>query len=91
MFVLDQLSQSRPLYAFDLLGFGRSSRPVFSSDPLVAESQFIESIEDWRKELNLERMVLLGHGFGGFLACSYSIRYPNHVNALVLVDPWVFF
>jgi pimeloyl-ACP methyl ester carboxylesterase len=83
------LSESRPLYAFDLLGFGRSDRPTFSGDPFVAESQFVESIEDWRKELKLEKIILLGHGFGGFLSTSYSIKYPNCVSALILVDPWV--
>ncbi len=83
------MCESRPLYAFDLLGFGRSDRPTFSSDPFVAESQFVESIEDWRKELKLEKIILLGHGFGGFLSTSYAIKYRNCVSALILVDPWV--
>lgn len=38
------LSRFRPLYAFDVLGFGRSSRPKFSDDPMLAEMQFVESI-----------------------------------------------
>lgn len=84
------LSKSRPLYAFDLLGFGRSSRPSFSTDPIVAETQFIEAIEDWRKELSIKEMILLGHSFGGFLACSYAIKYPQHTKALLLIDPWGF-
>ena len=64
---IDELSESgqRPFHAFDLLGFGRSSRPLFSADPIVAETQFIESIEDWRREMKLEQMILLGHSFGG--------------------------
>lgn len=36
---LDSLS-SRAVYALDLLGFGLSSRPPFSSDALEAEMQF---------------------------------------------------
>lgn len=64
---IDELSEegTRAFHAFDLLGFGRSSRPLFSADPIVAETQFIESIEDWRKEMKLEQMILLGHSFGG--------------------------
>lgn len=85
---LDSLSINRPTYAFDVLGFGRSSRPKFSSDPVEAESQFVESIEDWRSQVKLEKMILLGHSLGGFLAASYAIRYPNRVKHLILADVW---
>lgn len=87
---VEALSANRPFYAFDLLGFGRSSRPPFSNDPIVAETQFVESIEDWRKEMGLQEFILLGHSFGGFIACSYSLRYPDYVKALILADPWGF-
>jgi pimeloyl-ACP methyl ester carboxylesterase len=84
------LSANRPFYAFDLLGFGRSSRPPFSLDPIVAEAQFVESIEDWRKEMGLKEFILLGHSFGGYLATSYSLKYPDYVKSLILADPWGF-
>jgi pimeloyl-ACP methyl ester carboxylesterase len=87
---IDALSESRPFYAFDLLGFGRSSRPPFSTDPIVAEAQFIESIEDWRKAVGLNEMILLGHSFGGYLSASYAIKFPQFVKALILADPWGF-
>lgn len=87
---LDALGESRPVYAFDLLGFGRSSRPKFSSDPTVAEAEFVEAIEQWRKQMHLDRFVLLGHSLGAFVATSYSLKYPKHVKHLVLVDPWGF-
>lgn len=88
---IDTLSQNRPFYAFDLLGFGRSSRPNFSVDPIVAEQQFVESIEDWRKEMGLNSgFILMGHSFGGFISASYAIKYPLNVRALLLCDPWGF-
>ena len=49
---MESLSDQRPLYAFDLLGFGRSSRPDFIADSQRAEEQFVESIENFRKAVS---------------------------------------
>uniref|UniRef100_A0A131YYF9 1-acylglycerol-3-phosphate O-acyltransferase ABHD5 n=1 Tax=Rhipicephalus appendiculatus TaxID=34631 RepID=A0A131YYF9_RHIAP len=87
---LDYLAQDRTTYCFDLLGFGRSSRPRLSRDSLEAEYQFVQSIEEWRAQVGLDRFVLLGHSMGGFLAASYAIRFPERVAHLVLADPWGF-
>jgi pimeloyl-ACP methyl ester carboxylesterase len=44
---------------------------------MEAEREFVNSIEEWRREMNLERFALLGHSMGGFLATSYAIRFPD--------------
>lgn len=72
------------------IGFGRSSRSVFSKNSLEVEEQLVKSVEEWRKEMQLEKIVLLGHSMGGFLAASYAIRYPKSVKHLILADPWGF-
>ncbi|KAJ8336527.1 hypothetical protein SKAU_G00377470 [Synaphobranchus kaupii] len=87
---LDALCLSRPVLAFDLLGFGRSSRPHFPSDPALAEDQLVRSIEQWRQAVGVDRMILLGHSLGGYLATSYAIQHPERVSHLILVDPWGF-
>ncbi|XP_054163083.1 (Lyso)-N-acylphosphatidylethanolamine lipase-like isoform X1 [Oppia nitens] len=86
---LDSLLQTgRKLYAFDLLGFGKSSRPTFDSGE-TAEVQMIDSIERWRKHVGLDRkFILLGHSFGAYLAASYTLQYPERVSHLILADPW---
>ena len=86
---LDHLSRERPVYAIDLPGFGRSSRPIFSLDHEEAENEIIDMIEEWRKEIGLDRQfILLGHSFGGFLSSSYALKYPKYIKKLVLIDSW---
>jgi pimeloyl-ACP methyl ester carboxylesterase len=88
---LDQLCLDRPVYAFDLPGFAHSTRPRFSTDPVVAEQQFVDMLEEWRIGIGLnEQFILLGHSFGGFLSAAYAIRYPKYIKQLVLIDPWGF-
>ncbi|XP_041867972.1 1-acylglycerol-3-phosphate O-acyltransferase ABHD5-like [Melanotaenia boesemani] len=87
---LDALSTFGPVYALDLLGFGRSSRPQFTTDPEGAEEQFVEALEEWREKVGLEEMVLLGHNLGGYLSAAYTLKYPNRVKHLLLVEPWGF-
>ncbi|KAF2359184.1 Alpha/beta hydrolase fold-1 [Trinorchestia longiramus] len=87
---IDTLAAHRPVYAIDILGFGRSSRPKFDTDAVKAEKQFITSMERWRQSIGLHKFILLGHSFGGFLAASYAIKYPERISHLVLADPWGF-
>lgn len=82
------------LYALDMLGMGNSSRTSFrihSKDPkekiTEAESFFIDALEEWRKIRKIERFTLLGHSLGGYLATAYALKYPGHLNKLILASP----
>ncbi|KAM8967307.1 1-acylglycerol-3-phosphate O-acyltransferase ABHD5 isoform 2-T2 [Pelodytes ibericus] len=86
----EDLCKDRTVYALDILGFGRSSRPQFDGNAEKAEEQFVQSLEEWRNALGLEQMIFLGHNLGAFLASAYSLKYPFRVKSLILVEPWGF-
>jgi cardiolipin-specific phospholipase len=52
-----------------------------------AEHFFISSLESWRIASGLEKIVLVGHSLGGYLATAYTVRYPERVSGLILVSP----
>ena len=60
MWNLDALSEDRNVYAIDLLGFARSSRPVFPDSPEEVDKLFASSIEEWRRQVKLESFILVG-------------------------------
>ncbi|KAI8335520.1 Alpha/Beta hydrolase protein [Chlamydoabsidia padenii] len=85
------------LYAIDWLGMGRSSRPKWTItrrsnqtwNDIVEETEnhFVQSLEEWRKSVGLEKMTLMGHSLGGYFATCYSLKYPERVEKLILVSP----
>jgi proline iminopeptidase len=45
----------------------------------------VEDLEALRQHLGLDRIVLLGASYGGMLALSYAVRYPQNVSHLIAV------
>lgn len=52
-----------------------------------AESFFVDSLEEWRVKMGLEKMTLVGHSLGAYLSVVYALRYPTRVSKLVLLSP----
>lgn len=51
------------------------------------ENVYVESLESWRKENNIEKFDLLAHSLGGYLGMSYILKYPNRINKIIMVSP----
>ncbi|CAI9777869.1 unnamed protein product [Fraxinus pennsylvanica] len=82
----DALAKHFKVIAIDQLGWGGSSRPDFTCKSTEeTEAWFIDSFEEWRKAKNLSNFILLGHSFGGYVAAKYALKYPEHVQHLILV------
>lgn len=82
------------IHALDMLGYGLSSRPPLPKfngnsleDVKQVEDFFLDSMEKWREERNIESFHLIGHSFGGYLSALYALKYPTRVDKLVLVSP----
>lgn len=87
-------SEGWKVFALDLLGMGRSTRPTFKIHAkdkqgriTEAENWFIDALEEWRIKRGIERFTLLGHSLGGYLAVAYALKYPGRLNKLILASP----
>ncbi|XP_063720463.1 (Lyso)-N-acylphosphatidylethanolamine lipase-like [Symsagittifera roscoffensis] len=85
----ETLAATAPVHALDLLGFANSSRNYnFSKDSQTCVDEYVESLEQWRKAMSLDKFVLVGHSFGAYLSYFYMLKHPTRVQHLVLADPW---
>lgn len=77
------------IYAPDLLGWGRSSRPIFppSSTPHAAIRFYLDSLIAWLDALSLPPSALAGHSLGGHVAHELALERPSAFTSLLLVSP----
>lgn len=66
----------------DLLGTGRSGKLAAADRYSLARD--VASIERVRAALGLERVCIVGHSYGGFVALRYAIEVPERIAGLVL-------
>ncbi|MFF3818257.1 alpha/beta fold hydrolase [Streptomyces bluensis] len=81
---LPALAEHRPVYTLDLLGEpGRSTQTT----PLRDAADQAAWLEATLAGLGLDGVHLVGHSFGGWLACNYAVRAPARLASLTLLDP----
>ena len=81
---LDTLSDQVQLIYYDQLGQGRSTRPESYED--ISMSTWADEADALRASLGFDRIILLGHSFGGFIAQEYALRHSDHLDGLILCD-----
>jgi proline iminopeptidase len=96
---LEPLTSEFQFHYYDQRGCGESTRPIdrFESpnmyenikalDQSLGLGAQIADIERIRQILGDEKLILIGHSWGGFLASLYAAEFPEHVEALILISP----
>jgi proline iminopeptidase len=96
---LEPLTSAYRFHYYDQRGCGDSTRPIdrFESpnmyqnmkalDQSLGLGAQIADIERIRRILGDEKLILIGHSWGGFLASLYAAEFPKRVEALILVSP----
>lgn len=68
----------------DQIGFGKSSKP---ENYQFSFQQLAQNTKELLQELNIHKLVVLGHSMGGMLAVRFTLMYPELVEKLVLENP----
>jgi pimeloyl-ACP methyl ester carboxylesterase len=79
------LSRTATVYALDLPGFGRSSKPPARyrlGDAVRALHGFVQA-------MGLGRVAVVGHSMGGAVGLTYALTHPARVDRLALVGALV--
>lgn len=81
--VMESLAENFHCFAPDLLGFGESENPnIHHSIDLQ-----VECLAEFLQAVKLEKVYLVGHSLGGWIAASYALKYPENVDGMVLLAP----
>jgi pimeloyl-ACP methyl ester carboxylesterase len=91
--VMPQLSVLGTTVAFDRPAFGLTERPMpgewEGENPYSLEAQADQTVA-LMDRLGIEQGVLVGNSAGGTVALLTALRYPDRVQALVLVDAAIY-
>jgi pimeloyl-ACP methyl ester carboxylesterase len=82
--VLPHLAGRGPSWAFDLLGFGESDKPVSADYRVSAQADRIVAALD---SLDVQEAVWVGNSMGAAISLAAAVRHPERVAGLALVAP----
>ncbi|MEM7177373.1 MAG: alpha/beta hydrolase [Pseudomonadota bacterium] len=81
--VAPQLAKSYRVIAFDRPGFGHSDRGAERGwDPAVQA----RTLHDASRKLGVEEAIVVGHSWGGALALSWALQYPDETIGVIPVS-----
>jgi pimeloyl-ACP methyl ester carboxylesterase len=81
--LIQPLSKKFHCFAIDLLGFGNS---VATEIPNSIDVE-VECLHEFLTVLKLRPIYFVGHSLGGWVAVSYTLKYPEFVQGVVTISP----
>lgn len=80
-----ELANKYQVIFYDQRGSGKSLDTKIDTNTINV-SRFVEDLETLRRRLGYEKIILVGHSWGGLLAMHYAIQHQEHLHALVLLN-----
>lgn len=71
------------IVAVDLLGFGYSEKPAWFDYSIASQARMLSR---FMNRLGIGRATIVGSSYGGAVAATLALDYPERVEKLVLVD-----
>jgi len=81
--VWERIGERRPVVFFDQPGTGQSYD--VGPDDMVSVDDLLSAIRRLQEELRTDRVIVLGHSWGGYVAMAFAVHYPEATEAVVLV------
>lgn len=81
-----ELASDYRLIFYDQRGSGKSFDTKIDEEHINID-QFVNDLDVLRKSLGLDKFVVMGHSWGGFLAMEYAIAHQDHLMGLILLTP----
>jgi pimeloyl-ACP methyl ester carboxylesterase len=81
-FNIGPLAEKYHVFVPDQIGFGKSDKPLVN----YRIRTYVDFLDQFYKQLKIERATLVGNSMGGWIAAIYAATYPERVDKLVLAD-----
>lgn len=80
--IVNILKDKFKVHAIDLPGFGKSHMPNIPVDSYY----YADIIKSYIDIMKIEKLILIGHSFGGKLSIILGSKYPEIVDKIVLIN-----
>lgn len=80
--ILPIVGKHNHAYAMDMVGFGYSDKPT-GEEVDYGIDLWTQQIKDFMDAMEFDKVNIVGNSFGGSLAISVALKYPERVNKII--------